>query len=126
MSDQPLSSPIAEFWPAVVWTRDDTAAHLSRFPLPFTFTAVHQSANRDGSARLVPVTPTGTIHKGYGFWLWKTPYFPGLFERIHDILLRWPNDADLPDGEALAELLRKQDAAAGVQQGLGFEDNSNQ
>ena len=62
------------------WTRDATMRYLNDNPLPADFTWPH----RDGGER--PVRPSHTMVEGYGKWLRETPYFPGLFELVHDIL----------------------------------------
>jgi hypothetical protein len=50
------------------------------------------------------VHPTYAVKGGYGKWLWETPYFPGLFELIHEILF---NAMNLPPPDVLAETLRR-------------------
>jgi len=62
------------------WTRDQTMAYLNANPLPRTFLWPH----RDGGER--PVHPSHSYVTGYGKWLRETPYFRGLFERIHAAL----------------------------------------
>lgn len=102
--------------PVQPWTADDTERWLSLSPLPADFTWPHRDANADGTERLQLVLPTYRLHKGYGFWLRTTPYFPGLFEEIHAILLRGGDE--LPTSDQLAEELRTRRAALGVQQKL--------
>lgn len=79
------------------WTRDATMRYLNGNPLPADFTWPH----RDGGER--PVRPVHQMVEGYGKWLRETPYFPGLFELIHDIL---DQEAEISDAEWLAGLLR--------------------
>ena len=85
------------------WTLDDTQAYLTANPLPSDFTWRH----RDFPAHLPqPVHPSHkNLKGGYGKWLRETPYFPGLFERVHGIIL----DAgdDLPDPATIAAELRR-------------------
>lgn len=94
------------------WTADDTMCWLSHMPLPATFAWTH----RDGGEH--PVMPSHTRLKGgYGKWLRETPYFPGLFEEIHAILARLPDD-ELITPELLAERLLALRKARGTQLGL--------
>lgn len=97
------------------WTPDHTEAWLKTNPLPVDFLWPHRDKNADGLPRLVPVLPSYQLHKGYGFWLRTTPYFPGLFEEIHAILVRVPPDAALPTPDELAHILRTNAAAKGEQ-----------
>lgn len=60
------------------WTKAASQRWLSLNPLPASF----QHADRHGVVR--PVQPSHA--QDYGKWLAETPYFPGLFEEIHDIL----------------------------------------
>lgn len=80
------------------WTPNDTSEYLRLNPLPADFVWLnnkHQPAT---------VKPTYNV-ADYGKWLRETPYFPGLFELIHDILFSKGNH--LPDIGALAtELVR--------------------
>lgn len=80
------------------WTRDQTMAYLNEWPLPPTFKWTH----RDGGQR--PVQPSHRNVIAYGKWLRETPYFQGLFEIIHSILLKSP---DLGDPDWLAEEINK-------------------
>lgn len=68
--------------------------YLNTNPLPLTFTWTH----RDGGKR--HVQPSHRNVTGYGKWLRETPYFQGLFELIHDILV--PLD-EFGDGEWMVE-----------------------
>jgi hypothetical protein len=108
---------LGDAWPQMPtgWTNDDTEAFLSKNALPADFLWPHRERNADGSENLQPVLPSYRLHKGYGFWLRTTPYFQGLFEEIHDVLLRWPDDQPLPEPEALAEILNQRRAARGTQ-----------
>lgn len=92
--------------PTTPWTPDDSEKWLTEtgHALPDDFTWPHRDPKPDGSANLQPVLPSYRLAKGYGFWLRTTPYFPGLFEEIHQILLM--SDPLPDDGAALAEVLR--------------------
>lgn len=79
------------------WDQDCTMRYLNQEPLPPDFTWPH----RDGGERTVWPVHTAVI--GYGKWLRETPYFPGLFELIHEIADRATDE--LPDGPALAAQL---------------------
>lgn len=94
------------------WTPDDTMVLLTGMPLPATFTWTH----RDGGEH--PVMPSHSKLKGgYGKWLRETPYFPGLFEEIHAILARLPDDETIT-ADRLAALLIERRKARGTQLGL--------
>lgn len=97
-------------WVPVEWTAEHTQAFLAANPLPVDFTWDH----RDGGQR--PVVPAHSFLKGgYGKWLRETPYFPGLFEMIHDVLLH----ADpLGDAEWLAGKLNEIRRLRGTQENL--------
>lgn len=116
MSDG-LTSPLGDAWPqmAAAWTHDDTERFLSQQALPAGFLWPHRDGLMGGGVNLQPVIPSYRIHKGYGFWLRTTPYFPGLYDEIHSILLRWPDDQEMPSAEALAEVLNQRRAARGAQ-----------
>jgi hypothetical protein len=123
MSD-PLQTPLGDTWPQMPagWTLDDTEAFLKRYALPTDF-RWDRTVKRDGHKVIVPdqpVLPDYQLSKGYGFWLRTTPYFPGLFEEVHDILLRWPDDEAMPDPDQLAERLRTRKAARGKQAEIGL------
>jgi hypothetical protein len=105
--------------PSAPWTPDDTELWLTQNPLPQDFTWPHRKPNADGSDNWQPVLPSYRLHKGYGFWLRTTPYFPGLFEEIHAILLAIGNE--LPTADALADTLLERRKAAGTQAGLALE-----
>lgn len=102
--------------PTPPWTSDDTERWLTVNPLPQDFTWPHRDRLPDGGENWQPVLPSYRLHKGYGFWLRTTPYFPGLFEEIHAVLLGGGNE--LPEPDQLAETLRARHAAAGIQQKL--------
>lgn len=102
--------------PSPPWTPDDTERWLSLNPLPQDFTWPHRDTLPDGGDNWQPVLPTYRLHKGYGFWLRTTPYFPGLFEEIHAVLLGIGDE--LPTAELLVETLRERRRAAGTQQKL--------
>lgn len=92
------------------WTLDLTEAWLTEYGLPVEFRWTRTDKNFDGSMTSTPgavVLPQYQIKKGYGFWLRTTPYFPGLFELVHQILDRWPEADAMPSAEAMAELLKK-------------------
>ena len=114
MSDD-LKTSLSDAWPqpAAVWTSDDTERYLREYPLPADFRWPHRDKADDGSEVLAPVLPAYRIHKGYGFWLRTTPYFPGLFEEIHEILLTIGDE--LPTSERLADLLTQRRIARGKQ-----------
>lgn len=63
------------------WTLDASMRLLNAFPLPETLLWPHRDAGRD-----MPVRPAHSMITGYGKWLRETPYFPGLFELVHEIL----------------------------------------
>ena len=91
------------------WTPDDTMAFLSAYPLDPSFKWAH----RDGGEK--PVQPSHTHLKGgYGKWLRETPYFPGLFEEIHAILARLPDDETIT-AEQIGFRLLAQKRAQGTQ-----------
>ncbi len=87
-----------------VWTADDTEKWLAQNALPEDFLWPHRDPLPDGNDNLQPVLPNYRLSKGYGFWLRTTPYFPGLFEEAHAVLLGM--GAQLPeDGADLAQRL---------------------
>ncbi len=105
--------------PSEPWTADDTEAFLTRFALPTEF-RWDRTEKRDGVKVAIPdqaVLPDYRISKGYGFWLRTTPYFPGLFEEIHEILLRAPEDQEITS-EWLAATLLERRRLRPAQQGL--------
>lgn len=109
--------------PLTPWTADDTERWLTRFPLPLDFRWDKTVRCADGSKVVKasqPVMPEYRITKGYGFWLRTAPAWPGLFEEIHDILFRTPDDVPL-NSEWLVQQLLDHKRALGVQQDLGIE-----
>jgi hypothetical protein len=72
--------------PSGIWSQEDTEGWLKKYPLPPDFTWP------DNLKKERAVLPSNRLHKGYGFWLRTTPYFPGLFEEIHRILSLAPSD----------------------------------
>lgn len=83
---------------ATTWAPEDTVEYLKFNPFPVDFFW----KNREG--KVVPVQPTYSIIN-YGKWLKETPYFPGLFELVHDLLFRCGKT--LPDLPTLTAQLRK-------------------
>ncbi len=97
-------------WVPVEWTPEDTQEFLTANPLPSDFTWDH----RDGGKR--PVVPSHSYLKGgYGKWLRETPYFQGLFELCHDVLL---HAKQVGDGEWLAGQLNEIERLKGEQKEL--------
>jgi hypothetical protein len=72
--------------PPSSWTHADTMAWLNENPLPIDFHWTHRDAP-DGPPQLV--LPKYRV-TSYGKWLRETPYFPGLFEDIHNLLFHAP------------------------------------
>lgn len=87
------------------WTHADTEAYLDENPLPVDFQWFHRNKDAHGNPLLATVKPTYAIHGGYGKWLHDTPYFPGLFELIHDLLFH--SGATVPDIETLTAQLER-------------------
>lgn len=87
-----------------VWTQEDTIDYLRLNPLPADFIW----KNRTGQN--AAVKPSYNV-ANYGKWLHETPYFPGLFELIHDLLFsagsRLPSITTLTD--QLARIRRERD-----------------
>lgn len=81
------------------WTKDDTEAFLTEFPLPASFTW----PGKDGKA--LAVCPKYTLHGGYGKWLRETPYYPGLFDAVHTVLAT--DDAALGDEAVMLRALER-------------------
>lgn len=97
-------------WETEAWLNEDGNA------LPADFAWPHRDKHPDGSMNLQIVIPSYRLTKGYGFWLKTTPYFPGLFEKIHQILARRP---ELPaDGAELAQILNANEPLPGDQTSL--------
>jgi hypothetical protein len=63
--------------------------YLNAVPLASTFTWPH----RDGGEHAVRPVHSAVI--GYGKWLRETPYFPGLFELVHEVLSAAADDVDV-------------------------------
>lgn len=78
------------------WTHADTIEYLRTNPLPADFVWRHHDGEN------AEVKPTYSI-KNYGKWLAETPYFPGLFELIHDLL--FSAGSKLPDTATLVAQL---------------------
>jgi hypothetical protein len=124
---EPLQTPLGAAWPgAAPWSLDDTEAWLTRFALPtdFRWDRTQKKRGPDGDTVKTiiahqPVMPDYAIHKGYGFWLRTTPYFPGLFEEIHAIMARAPDDQELTPEWVAAQLLERK-RAAGEQAGFNL------
>lgn len=92
------------------WTDDDVERWLTHFPLPADFTATRVDRVKDTGEKIhTPDTPVRPAHLGvaYGKWLRETPYFPGLFERIRDIIRAIPVGGRLPTPDELAAQLRQ-------------------
>lgn len=85
------------------WTKQDTIDYLAENPLPVDFEWFHRDKGPDGKPKLAVVMPKYSLHGGYGKWLHDTPYFPGLFELIHDLLFH--AGAGLPDIETITRQL---------------------
>lgn len=100
------------------WTDKDVEEWLNDFPLPADFTWTRVDRTKDTKEKIeTPDTPVRPAHRGigYGKWLRETPYFPGLFEQVRDIILAVPAGANLPTAEDLAALLRSGHRPAGRQ-----------
>jgi hypothetical protein len=87
---------------AAAWSKDHTQDYLTANPLPPGFLWPHRDHRHEDNGGLRPVQPSHSQVTAYGKWLRETPYFPGLFERIHAILTAAP---DLGDAEWLAASL---------------------
>lgn len=88
------------------WTDDDVMHWLNDFPLPADFRWTKVERTKDKERIETPDSLVLPSHRGvdYGKWLRETPYFPGLFEQIRDII--FASDV-LPTPEELAEKLYK-------------------
>jgi hypothetical protein len=95
------------------WLADDTEKWLTLNPLPIDFYWPHRDPLPDGTVNMQPVLPTYRLHKGYGFWLRTTPYFPGLFEEAHAVILSLGDE--LPSPESLAAQLKTRLMLRGTQ-----------
>lgn len=110
-----LTTPLGASWPKPPpsWTHDDTEAWLTENPLPVHFRWPHRDALANGEENLMAPLPKYNL-ENYGKWLHETPYFPGLFEEIHAVLLQM--GAELPDSaEDLARRLDERRRARGRQ-----------
>jgi hypothetical protein len=90
-----------------VWTKDHTQAWLTGNPLP---AGLRWLDHNDNLLPVEPRFPILTTSFSYGKWLRDNPYFPGLFEAVHDILSSAFRDATLPTMDQLLrelELARK-------------------
>lgn len=102
--------------PSGIWSPDDTEAWLTVYPLPADFKWPTNQGGPDGKKIERAVVNSNRLHKGYGFWLRTTPYFPGLFEEIHRIIALTPSEFVMTP-EWLAEELNKR-RPAGQQEKL--------
>lgn len=103
------------------WTDDDVMRWLDDFPLPADFTWTRVDRTKDTREKIYTAnTPVRPAHLGvaYGKWLRETPYFPGLFEQIRDIIQAVPAGVAMPTPDELAERLR---SGAGPQQQVTFD-----
>lgn len=94
------------------WTDDDVMRYLDDWPLPADFTWTRVDIAKDTKEKiLTPDTAVRPKHHGvaYGKWLRETPYFPGLFERVRDVIRAIPIGvgAKMPTPEELADLVRR-------------------
>lgn len=80
------------------WTVTDTEIHLSADPLPSDFTW------RDYTGEMRAVCPVHALTCGFGAWLRATPYFPGLFDAIHQLLIRASDEVQISSGWIVSEL----------------------
>lgn len=87
------------------WTHQDTMDYLTANPLPVSFFWIHRDPGEDGKPKLESTKNQYAIKGGYGKWLHDTPYFPGLFELIHDLLFH--SGPRLPDIEELVNMLER-------------------
>lgn len=90
------------------WNDDDVERWLNDFPLPADFRWTRTDRTKDTKEKiLTPDTLVMPSHRGvsYGKWLRETPYFPGLFEMVRDIIQALPEGANLPTPEELAARL---------------------
>ena len=78
-------------------------AYLTDNPLPVDFQWFHRNKDPNGKPLMAAVKPIYSISGGYGKWLHDTPYFPGLFELIHDLLFH--SGSTLPDIDTLTAQL---------------------
>lgn len=71
------------------WTLDATMRCLNEHPLPATVQWPHRDDGKDHAVR-----PSHGAVTGYGKWLRETPYFPGLFELVYELLKDAPDEFD--------------------------------
>jgi hypothetical protein len=81
------------------WSKDDTQAYLKANPLPREFKWPHRDHRADPDGGMRYVQPSHASVENYGKWLRETPYFPGLFELVHEVLSA---ASDLGDADWLA------------------------
>lgn len=88
------------------WTKADTMEYLARNPLPTDFRWRRGNFKDEAfdTLPLVAVQPTYAV-ADYGKWLHDTPYFQGLFELVHELIIA--AGAKLPD---IADLTRQLEA----------------
>lgn len=85
------------------WSPDDTEEFLDVEPLPAGFKwRLTKATARAARGELVDVQPA---HRGlaYGKWLRETPYFQGLFELVHQVVVEAGDK--LPTAEEVAARL---------------------
>ncbi len=85
------------------WSADDTEELLNIEPLPAGFKwRLTKTSSRAMRGELVDVQPA---HRdlAFGKWLRETPYFQGLFELAHQVVVE--AGAKLPSGEEIAARL---------------------
>jgi hypothetical protein len=85
------------------WSQNDTEEFLNIEPLPAGFKwRLTKSTSRGDRGALVDVQPA---HRdlSYGKWLRETPYFQGLFELVHQVVI--DAGAELPSADEIAARL---------------------
>lgn len=95
------------------WSRDDSMRYLNQVPLPAWFRWHHRDDADPKSTRVA--RPVHSAVTGYGKWLRETPYFPGLFELVHEVLVK---AEELGDSEWLGHEVKKFHEAEQKQQEL--------
>lgn len=98
------------------WTPDRTERYLNAFPLPEGFTWL------DRNGHWKPVRPAHAerileVQRTYGKWLAETPYFPGLFELIHRLMVLHPGET-VPTSREMAEKLEPERVALRLKQAV--------
>lgn len=87
------------------WSRDDTEEWLTIEPLPAGFQwRLTKSSSRAARGELVDVQPSHP-DLAYGKWLRETPYFQGLFELVHQVVVEAGDKLPTPE-EVAAQLNR--------------------